>query len=278
MKKVLDFVVLCGVVGIAGLGVWSAQQAERDSETRTLQRRVGEVNTAPIETEESLKEWPDLPTPYLEDRVVQFPDLPTPTRGMGDATALLQHRFDYIVDNYPDKAFARKARRAIDSGKVKVEFVVIGDDLPASFRLTKSGPTILVDSVGGLMVENNGDILRHMFAVRHEFEHAEQAMATTDPVEMRTWTMSSDRVQTPEECAFLWGHEYGAYRAECLDVMAFGYITFERGMCIPVSDETAFKQMVFKRSVAHLGWVKWRSECIPTWARLAGHPHPEAYE
>jgi hypothetical protein len=153
---------------------------------------------------------------------------------------------------------------------------------------TMFGPDIVPDQNGAISVMNiepsmfdgtraDWEIVRAWGVMDHEMFHYEQyLMATmTGDTERIRWFTGTMQQGSEESCSGHWQIEIEASDQECLFMAELGLA--QQSFCPWVLDEAQFKQAFF---LAHLrdDVLGTGSKCDVTFAKLAGHPQPEAFQ
>lgn len=217
---------------------------------------------------------------------------PLPPAALPDGTPNVRERLRYLVQANPIAHVRTDMDAAITSGDLLL-YANTDVGLLASFAyvprflLTKvekdigtalAVPVFGFDPklVGGMSTE--ADAYMGMLVVAHEFRHYLDFVKADDTGKL-DFLMKKEGVKTSEHvCAQMWRSEWDAYHEECGYALEWGMPTVVNGdLCLHYEnlDDGFDRYMFVMLSSGVTG--QHSPECIPTWARLAGHPHWRAY-
>ncbi len=121
------------------------------------------------------------------------------------------------------------------------------------------------------------DVLREMVIVYHEFQHFKQWRAA-DLAKRNYWLPKLvGSAISQDQCSNVWQGELEAYSRECVVALSWGVTDSTGDLCLRSEDEVDFKRTLFIMLGSGTSGQN-MPECLATWAQLAGHPHPEAYQ
>lgn len=261
-------------------------------------------------TSHDLKLWPDLPSPSHQPVLGQLLTIPTltvsPQFDDYHDWLTMQANFLALVEGHPDKSLATSLGSRLRAHKLAVEIsesvYVAGFGvvplkmleanrdprlpLPTSFdrfdlARHEQGIEIYLVNPGFLGRERDrAEMLQALIIIRHEYQHQLQ-FESSAPGSFDRQSFSLDfpiaERNTPAGCALVWQHEREAYHYSSLAAWAYGHPTAGFGLDRTVLDEPAFSQAVFR--LLSEGPLSARyAPCLSVIAKLAGHPHPEAYQ
>jgi hypothetical protein len=206
-----------------------------------------------------------------------------------DLDVLLRGRFFKIIDSNPDQEimdFAAKAR----SGEVRVKFgqmppnklaifhlwPIDGDMTLGGRQLDRFIPEIVINLAFIIKVGQPDGLRLFQVMLDHEYRHYRQFMMTTDESLRHSYIAARPVAGQPISariCAFNWQNEIDAYRHSYEKAVRWG---FHDDFSARVGDAKSFNQLVFKNISPNAATMS--PECLPVWAKAAGHPHPEAFE
>lgn len=179
----------------------------------------------------------------------------------------------------------------VQSGEVKL---VVASNIPGAGRFaflkggslrppappdqaTKNFPVLILNTKYILYLQSEQDVREAWLLIDHEVGHQRDRFAdikkgTLDPLFLPDWQGKLDK----QQCGLVWNDEFIRYHRQCEIAVRWGGSPNILGpMCDAVGSEAAFKQRIFKiLQDPRMG----NPECVSTWARAAGHPHPEAFE
>ncbi|HCC83295.1 TPA: hypothetical protein DEP96_00425 [Candidatus Uhrbacteria bacterium] len=296
----------CGVTALA-LGLLGGLLAGSKGQQQASASAINELGTDPVD----LKDWPTIPVHGSPPRLGLVPKLPqlisVPTFKSYHDWLALRANFLALVEGHPDVALAWDLGSRIRAHKVVVQVdanlpaIAIFDVMPLRLVRGNTDPRLpspdsfdTFDIGGGeLGVEmytihpdlvsrarDAADTVLAFVVISHEYQHQQQfeaaAAGSLDRQIFRTDLPEAIRA-SEAGCAIAWQHELAAYRASSLASWAYGYPTNHHGLDATVQDEAAFSQSLF-----HLmsdGESAWQyAACLPILAKLAGHPHPDAFQ
>ncbi len=206
-----------------------------------------------------------------------------------DLDQRLFERFQQIVESNPDPEMAELAAKT-RAKEIEVHFGMMPPVLLATFQLWPDDDNLVDDgrpydryrprimiNLDFITQVNQADDLRYLEVVLdHEYQHYKQYQETTNETLRRTFLAAMPaRGQTRSErvCTFLWQNEYEAYRHSSEKAVSWGV---RNDLSVRVGDPRSFAQFVF--ITAGQNAMMNFPECLPVWAGLAGHPHPEAFK
>ncbi len=244
-------------------------QAAADVEHANIQAKLAQ-------RQQLQADWPLLPMPPLASPGVApvLPPLPAVIM-TGPNSVDVSPRLTYLIANNPDHEVAVAMQQAGASGAIMFQFADL-QGTPAELD-GGSPPVMRLDPSQLAGISTTHDVLLFMLVVNHEWVHFKQHEVAKDPDYLATFDQGNHAL-TPRQCEFLYHDELEAYTKECTLALSWGISDYLDNFCRYEPDPAALAQQFFLHSLHDAGTQSRVSECIPTWARLAGHPHPEAYQ
>lgn len=292
-----------GAIGWMQYDTWHRRQEDeaRQEADRSAQRLRDQENRAKL----ALREWPPIPhdPPPPLGTLPSVPDIGAATRfdvppeRVGDRSwqmsEMVMRRLKFMVSQMPDKT----DRDLIESETVTLVVMDLGGSSRGGWDavFTDTGeedghrPVILVDVEGVLfppqsaeMIATAEEVLDFDTALAHELVHYRQWLSRPASERRIFEIRAFDRGDTvpPELCAEKWRLEREGYETTCRDGYAWG-VSKPRNLafCDRVNTPAAFDQGLFQALTSSAEGKKGiGTSCAATFARLAGHPHPEAFE
>lgn len=216
----------------------------------------------------------------LEPEMPVLPPMP-PVRVGPDRYVNVDDRVAFLIDN-PNDDFARQMRKAINDGVVLTRY---GDlkgagasflaapkvgDLAPHERPRSDGyyAVILIDPrLIAYLRDEPEAILKESIIFRHEFRHALQYLSAADEMERASFRRGIEEVATPEDCQYMYRHEYDAYWEGCEIAASWGLGSFPSGMC-DVMEPVAFARRFYLHHTNDPSWWKVNGECASVWKGL----------
>ncbi len=297
-------IAVVSVLGFGGLKKYqAAEKEEHRREARVAARKEAarrEAEAAAMEARMApLREWPQLPapplpamgtppqTPVLEPLGFTLPTSVVPQPGSPEQIAL-SLRLKQLVEAHPRTEVSNGFNQAVTSGELLLNFQTQSWEF-ATFGVIRSSdvaaiqhhdsrallPTFSMSLMRLSGLRTAEEVHEAWLVLFHEYHHFEQWRKQPKD-ERRFWVsrqVAIDEHLSTEECDFHWGVERDAYGAECRLAMDWGMPDIWDGLCRPIGDAAAFDQSLFD-------WISARTpmkSCVQHWARVAGHPRPEAF-
>jgi hypothetical protein len=249
-----------------------ARHQQRVEEARHEHARKAEVA--------KLRDWPLAPAPTKP--FGQRPKTPNMSASMST-----DEKLELIVRSHPDPEINTTLRELVMNEKVFfspkgiigndegfMTFTVVSRDDPALKEVQKADlPTFWI-SIPELSKElDQVDVLMWWVGLSHEYVHYQQWLVA--PTAERKASFNAR--QGVGNCVHIWEDELPAYRESCRLLLQWDFreATAEMNqLCARVdSSDQEFGHalfLLFQAEGVNAG-------CYPEWARLAGHPHPEAF-
>ncbi len=225
---------------------------------------------------EELRAWPDLPYTPVEvgSELPQIPSDVPPARV--DRPRELYVRTWAALQHLPHDQARTELTQALESRELAIAYSKDSPD--AGGVVLREGRPLLVLNANVLADTKPYALVNVWTTLTHESEHLRQLRVATGPAleAFQYGELYPGERFTEEVCAALWRDERAAYRVEC--ELSNTWSNSNQGfdqICRKLNDDPAYDQallrlMVFAREDRN-------PECLSTWARLAGHPHPEAF-
>lgn len=257
-----------------------------------------------------LQAWPTLPpgTPPAVGPLPTFPDfesaiaftIPEERKKDPDIARwalgeMVSRRLRYMLAHHPSPEIHTNLTRDIGAGAIAIELVSLNPaGRPRSYDaiFADTGPeygnlaVLMIDPESVLyppgkasMISSDEEILEFMLLITHEGTHYEQwKRASKEGRTLFVPIINAPTTNLPAStCEGKWKAEREAYRASCVGGYAWGVPEGRApDLCKTVGSDAAFDQALFV-------WMASSADgrnlpnCLPVFARLAGHPHPEAF-
>ncbi|MEI7740936.1 MAG: hypothetical protein WCJ29_00345 [bacterium] len=248
---------------------------------------------------EALKDWQYAYTDHTalpQGTQVSFPAIPPlvicrpDNAGTEGCTMELMGRFSWLLSQLPEPS--RGALTASiensevfpgllsDADYVGAAFITEEKALPDGGMLVK--PRLGVSGTALMKIPQEKGVGETLVAILHEYRHflqwhedcRRQGKIVSNRVDRRRILPMSEA-----KCAQHWENEHEAYFEGCYRAFSWGLPRNNLSdLCDKLDDPSviAFKRALFFALGNTIGQDK-QPECLPVWARLAGHPHPEAF-
>ena len=203
----------------------------------------------------------------------------------------LFEKFKFILENDPDTDVSHGILKANNDGNLKIRFQNVTRVQASLFAEPREIPGKTDDELGRrpyvAVLEMRIDLVQSlvtpqsmlgmMSVVGHEYQHFLQWKASP-PEQWSEFFSHAPGVQLqPDSCRRQFAGELVGYQYECRHYHSWRiqYWDLElQHLCEAVETPTAFAQRLFGYLY---GFSTLNEECIPYWAEVAGHPHPEVY-
>lgn len=227
----------------------------------------------------ALQQWPLIPVAPLPIMAGKTPA--TPVLPLGRSDTDLMNKVVSLAEANPIRS-SRQLASDFEHQVLKIHLQVkpgqAGAFAVAKFK-TGDQPFMGFDRTWLASVATPDDILGAWLLLAHEQLHYGQ-WQVADQAHQLTFEVYEDHFPAPlqpDGCVALWEDESAAYSLECAIATQWGRPDLVNpDLCASRVDPAAFKQRVLWIFIR--GPTKSEHACIPVWAALAGHPHPEAYE
>lgn len=281
MRKWIFVFMGIGVVIVLALSMRSGKKVETLERSRAQQATV--VTTKPDPREWPLIPMSDLPPipAYMQRKAFVLP----PAGSVYSQVELAQYALNNALAQHPGPA--QQLQTLLAKGEILLSF----DQKPGSaagFGITNrsnlkdaSGlendprewfPVFRFSVPELLNLNTEKDVLRLWLVVAHEWRHYEQWQEAPED-EKYFW--QHDTPITPAYCKHDWQIEREAYWQECQTAIEWGVPDIPQlELCRRSTNEQAFDQYLFLRMVKNRTSLR---TCFRTWAELAGHPNPTAF-
>ena len=255
----------------------TAKTQEAEEQRKALLRSVFAVGPLPPK--------PKLGTPPT------LPPIP-PVNVRPDGKRDIKERIRYLVQQNPIDEIRGEMNELIDDGALLLNLEV-DNGLIAAFTYVPIGmirvqsgsipqgtmalPAFSMSPAALEKIESPTDALRAMIVVYHEFQHYRQWESSTEEVRLYFLPKRVGSTNTASQCAHVWESELDAYAKECSQALAWGITDSASDLCLRSEDPVDFRRTLFVM-LGRGPQGQHAPECLAPWAKLAGHPHPEAYE
>lgn len=243
--------------------------------------------------------WPEIPCPPPQmGKAPQVPIFPPPVTLDPEAVNLpgspmmqdINNRLRILVQSCPLAEINDDLNTMIESGKIFLNFqpgqqqLASFNDVPAELiKATnfpgriESYPVLVIDPVSLSRIKTAQDIRSFWLVLYHEYQHCLQ-WEKSDTEEKETFRpKEAGSRESKGSCECLWRFEREAYLKECLKGLEWGMPEAVNGLAAKAQCPKGFDQWLFwMMSQSYLGETM--PECVPVWAKMAGHPNPGAFK
>lgn len=267
-------------LALSGISLFAGYRILTDHERAIVQVEFdhqAQVDAAAVQHMHELQaDWLMLPQPPLTVVGVMPVLPPLPLVVVGEHNNVdVSPRLAYLIDHNPDQEVASSMKAATKSGAIIFQFRNLQG--PPAVLDGGTPPVMVFDPAQLHELATSRDALLFMLVLNHEWVHFGQHARATNPEYLATFTGSQGPL-SPQQCGYLYQDEMEAYTKECRLALSWGVTDYLDGFCLYQLNPAAFAQQFFLHSLTDHGTQSRVSECTPTWAKLVGHPHPEAYE
>lgn len=260
-----------------------AQQEKQREQIIAFVKDLAATAEAAMEERRQLQEWPPIQPapPYPEGgKAPKLPKIREPTMDN------LYDRFLDVLKTHEDpeihndlyRMFVNKEIGLIVEptlGPAVFAFAVAPRDmLPPDLRDRVQPGEVYPVMISSPMNLGKADILEYMMTVSHEYVHyKEWRDSGRDDL-----FLGGDGVVPEDFCEKNWHGERAAYYRTCELAAKWDRLDNMNGICRRMTDAKAFDQALFVQTLP--GGLRGDEieRCVPVWAKLAGHPHPEAFK
>ncbi len=283
-------VIICGIT----FNVWHKHTLDVEAAAEARALRLAAEETAAKQQLRAKQQgaWKIEPLPAKLPTLGShpiLPPMPDVVRDENGSVSVLP-RIQYLIQNHP----IEEIRVGLDEALQHHELILdlqIQEGLEAEFRYVPSGmmgkvnmalikpayPVLVLNPRTIEHATNPEQILFLMLVIYHEYQHYKDWLGSDQTVRNYYLPRNQQTRRPPVLCADQWRGELNAYQKECQVALDWNVVTGIEEICLRSQDDVDFRRTLFV-SIANGAQGRAAPECIPTWARLAGHPHPEAYE
>lgn len=231
-----------------------------------------------------IRDWKPIEVaPLLKEELGLSPKIP-PVPTTHNSDELLK----YLLENHPESVIKNDLDKKIESYEIlwafnqdetqAASFIVSPRELLTGNKLPdnrKEFPILLISEYSLQSMNTTDDALRVMAILYHEYRHYIQWLEGDEVRRGLSHPVTHIQSTSQVQCEALWDTEREAHQDQCKLLIRWGKPELEGGgLCYLIHNDAAFNQTLFF-IMYNFGMSQKMPECLPIWAKKAGHPHAD---